>query len=151
MRRVQQGGHPFARSFSLPPTRRPRIPARWSTNKKRRSCSSANGTGADHDGARTGSRVAIGRTGFSGRISAFLYLWQSDASTNLLGRSVPDHLPYRLESGRPKSLSKFPRLTYTKLPVPHAGAPGPSCPVSKLPPCIARSAFHQHLLPVVQF
>src|SRR6266404_2062232 len=53
-----------------------------------------------------------------------VYLWQSDASTTLLGRSVPDHLPYRLESGRPKSLSKFPRLTYTKLPVPHAGAPG---------------------------
>src|SRR6266446_5872044 len=28
--------------------------------------SSANGTGADLDGARTGSRVAIGRIGFSG-------------------------------------------------------------------------------------
>src|SRR2546429_1424933 len=27
--------HPFARSSSRPPTRRPRIPARWPTNKKR--------------------------------------------------------------------------------------------------------------------
>jgi len=119
MRRVQQGGHPFARSFSLPPTRRPRIPARWSTNKKRRSCSSANGTGADHDGARTGSRVAIGRTGFSGRISAFSVPVAVRCIDKPIGTISAGPPAYRLESGRPKSLSKFPANVYQ--------ASGPPC------------------------
>jgi len=56
------------------------------------------------DGARTGSRVAIDAPAFRGGFPLFCTCG-SQMHRQTFGRSVPDHLPYRLESG-PSEVSK---------------------------------------------